>query len=119
MPKRELYTQANLDNELKAYADVLGESFCELVQGEVPDTPEKELRDSRLQSALRRKIEALLDDPDSPQFILYQMPAGQQSLITLTRESNGELVVGYRDLDSRPPTTRVRNSIDEVIKSFN
>lgn len=119
MSKRELYTQANLNEELKEYAAILGDAFCELVEGEVPDTPEKELRDSRLQSALRRKVEALLEHPDKPQFILYQMPAGQQSLITLNRESNGELIVGYRDLDSRPPTARIRNSIDEVMKSFN
>ena len=119
MSKRTLYTQDQLDEELKTYGEVLGESFCALVQGEVPMTPEQEMRDSVLQRALREKLKALLAEPDKPQFILYQMPAGQQSLITLTQDAQGECVVGYRDLDSRPPTKRIRNSIDEVVKEFN
>ena len=118
MVQRPLYTQEGVNTELREFGDVLGDSFCELVAGNIPADAESEARDSQLQATLREKIQVLVENPTKPQFILYQMPAGQQSLICLAMDADGQLLVGYRDLDSRPPTKRVRQSIDEVVKEF-
>lgn len=118
MAKRELHTQTSLDLELRGFEEVLGTHFCELVEGEVPSSFEEERTDGKLQHVLRRKIKELLDDPTVPKFVLYQLPAGQQSLICLSVDENRKLLVGYRDLDSRAPTQRVKQSVDDVVKEF-
>lgn len=117
MTKRELYTQGSLNSELKEFEEVLGDSFCELVVGTIP-TDLQDLVDQSLQDVVRLKIQELLKDSSKPKFILYQLPAGQQSLISLSLGSDKKLDVGYRDLDSRPPTKRVKRSIDTVVEEF-
>ena len=117
MIKRKLYTQESLDSELRQFEDTLGDSFCELVEGVIP-TDLQDVVDKNLQSVVRVKIRELLEDSSRPKFILYQLPAGQQSLISLSLDSDKKLDVGYRDLDSRPPTKRVKRSIDAVVEEF-
>ena len=117
MTKRELYTQGSLDSELREFEYVLGDSFCELVEGTIPTNLE-DIVDKKLQDVVRVKIRELLKDSSKPKFILYQLPAGQQSLISLSLGSDKKLDVGYRDLDSRPPTKRVKRSIDTVVDEF-
>ncbi len=117
MTKRELYTQESLNSELHDYEYVLGDSFCELVQGTIP-TDLQDIVDKKLQDVVRVKIKELFEDSSKPKFILYQLPAGQQSLISLSLSSDKKLDVGYRDLDSRPPTKRVKRSIDAVVEEF-
>lgn len=117
MTKRELYTQDKLNNELEEFEYVLGDSFCELVVGTIPTSIDDKV-DAKLQDAVRVKIKELFRDSSKPKFILYQLPAGQQSLISLELTKDKKLDIGYRDLDARPPTKRIRQSIDEVVDEF-
>ena len=117
MTRRELYTKESLDSELQEFEYVLGDSFCELVEGTVPTSLEDKV-DEKLQDVIRVKIKELLSDSSKPRFVLYQLPAGQQSLISLSISDDKKLDIGYRDLDSRPATKRVKSSIDAVVEEF-
>lgn len=117
MSRRTLYTQKELDLELHEYEELLGSSFCELVKGEIP-TSAQDMRDKALQEVVRKKLELLLKSPSKPQLILYQLPAGQQSLICFSLDDKKKLTIGYRDLDSRPPTKRVKESVNEIVNEF-
>ena len=117
MNKRELYTQESLNSELEEFEYVMGDSFCELVVGTIP-TDIHDTVDKNLQDAVRVKIKELFQDSSQPKFILYQLPAGQQSLISFALTDDKKLDIGYRDLDARPPTKRIKQSIDEVVDEF-
>lgn len=117
MTRRELYTKESLDTELEEFEYVLGDSFCELVVGTVPTSLDDKV-DEKLQGIIRLKIKELLSDSSKPRFLLYQLPAGQQSLISLSINDDRKLDIGYRDLDSRPATKRVKQSIDAVVEEF-
>ena len=59
MTRRELYTKESLDSELQEFEYVLGDSFCELVEGTVPTSLEDKV-DEKLQDVIRVKIKELL-----------------------------------------------------------
>ena len=113
--------QSELDQELDVLQPILGESPCELIRGEVPGPDAHDsslLMDLGLQHAIQRHLAKLEADQETPRFLLYQMPSGQQSMICLAIGNDEKLLVTYRDFNARPPTKRIENTIKKAIEEF-
>ena len=111
--------QEELDAELVNLQDVLGEHPCELVEGEVPALGLEGVPvDQVLKQALIRQFRLLERAPETPRFVLYQLKTGQRSVICVAKDVNDQLIFSYRDFDARPPTKRVKDTIEEAVDEY-
>ena len=119
MTGKQYENQAELDAELADLQTVLGDHPCDLVEGEpvLPGTVGVPV-DNNLKRALQEKFVLLDKTPDVPQFVLYQLKTGQRSVICIGKDKNGKFIFSYRDFDTRPPTKRVKETMNEAVAEY-
>ena len=121
MTGRLYKNQEELDAELASLQEVLGEHPCELVRGEVPTPVLGAVGvpvDQKLKQALLKQFKLLERSPKTPCFVLYQLQTGQRSVICVAKDVNNELLFSYRDFDARPPTKRVKDTVQEAVDEY-
>lgn len=111
--------QKELDLELTSLQKVLGDQPCELVEGEVPAPGTVGVPvDQKLKRALIKQFGLLELAPKTPRFVLYQLQTGQRSVICIAKDVNNKLLFSYRDFDARPPTKRVKDTVQEAVDEY-
>jgi len=74
--------------------------------------------DQVLKQALLKQFRLLAQTPGTPRFVLYQLKTGQRSVICVAKDVNNQLIFSYRDFDARPPTKRVKDTIEEAVDEY-
>lgn len=119
MARKFYKDQEELNKEFVSLTGFFGSSPCLLVSGDVPPLDSKDLSlDDKLKEAIKKQLELLSQAPGIPRLILYQLATGQQSIICLAKSINGSFVFSYRDMDSRPPTQRIRFTVQAACDEF-